>query len=248
MEALNDAAPTDFRWHKADLHLHSSEDPKDELDHSALELLHRAHRLGFTVLAITLHDHALLKPELYAEADRLGILLIPGAEMHIEGVDVILLNLTEQELRSVRTFEDLKTLRESRGDSLFVIAPHPFFIFGGSMGNRLKEQLSCFDAIEYSHFHTGMLNLNESAVKIAEINEIPLLATSDTHLLEFFGDHYSLIQAPASPVAEEIFAAIRLGRLKRVSPPRPLGQFVYYVLYLLVTHPLKKLLAQAQGK
>ncbi len=217
----------------------------DELDHSAMELLHHAHRLGFTVLAITLHGHALLKPEIFAEAERLGLLLIPGAELSIEGVDVIILNLTEEESLSLKTFDSLKALRQLRGDSLLVFAPHPFFVVGGSMGRLLEEHLGCFDAIEYCHFHTSFINLNDPAVKIAVAHGVSLLATSDTHLLDYFGDHYSLIQAPAKPNAEEIFAAIRLGRIQRISPPRPLWKFAYYIWFLMIMHPVKKLLARA---
>ena len=32
---------------KVDFHLHSAEDPADEIEHTAMELLHRAHALGF---------------------------------------------------------------------------------------------------------------------------------------------------------------------------------------------------------
>ena len=39
---------------KLDLHIHTFDDPKDKLDYSAHELLARARRLGFSVLAISL--------------------------------------------------------------------------------------------------------------------------------------------------------------------------------------------------
>jgi hypothetical protein len=81
-------------WIKLDLHIHTLDDPKDKLDYSAHELLARARRLGFSVLAITLHDAVFDRPEVFAAAQRLGILLISAAEMRIEGADIILLNVT----------------------------------------------------------------------------------------------------------------------------------------------------------
>ena len=68
---------------KLDLHIHTLDDPKDKLDYSAHELLARARRLGFSALAITLHDEVFDRPKVFADAQRLGILLIPAAEMRI---------------------------------------------------------------------------------------------------------------------------------------------------------------------
>ena len=91
-------------WIKLDLHIHTLDDPKDKLDYSAHELLARARRLGFSVLAITLHDAVFDRPKVFADAQRLGILLIPAAEMRIEGADIILLNVTTEDVADLRTF------------------------------------------------------------------------------------------------------------------------------------------------
>src|SRR6185436_15207352 len=142
----------DDNWIKLDLHIHTLDDPKDALDYSAHELLERARALGFGVLAITLHDAVFDRPEVFADAARMGILLIPAAEMRLEGADVILLNVRADEVKSLRTLEDLEKLRAARGPSLFTIAPHPFYVFGGSIGRKLVEKIDCFDAIELCHF------------------------------------------------------------------------------------------------
>ena len=55
---------------KLDLHIHTLDDPKDKLDYSAHELLARARRLGFSALAITLHDEVFDRPKVFADADR----------------------------------------------------------------------------------------------------------------------------------------------------------------------------------
>src|SRR5438874_6997714 len=104
---------------KLDLHIHTLDDPKDKLDYSAHELLARARRLGFSVLAITLHDAVFDRPKVFADAQRLGILLIPAAEMRIEGADIILLNVTTEDVADLRTFNDVRQLRSRRGETLF---------------------------------------------------------------------------------------------------------------------------------
>src|SRR3954471_951504 len=130
-------------WIKIDLHIHTLDDPKDALDYSAHQLLERARSLGFRVLAITLHDAVFDRAEVFADAASMGILLIPAAEVRLEGADVILLNVSPHEIKPLRTMDDLQTLREQRGESMFTIAPHPFYVLGGSIGERLIERIDC---------------------------------------------------------------------------------------------------------
>src|SRR4051812_11114704 len=147
-------------WIKVDLHIHTLDDPLDALDYTAHELLERASQLGFHVLAITLHDAVFDRAEVFADAARMGILLIPAAEVRLEGADVILLNVGAEEIAPLRTLDDLATLRARRGPSLFTIAPHPFYVLGGSIGKRLLERIDLFDAIELCHFWTRLFNPN----------------------------------------------------------------------------------------
>src|ERR1700704_2425556 len=119
----------DADWVKVDLHIHTHDDPKDVIDYSAHQLLERARELGFGVLAITLHDAVFDRQEVFADAAAMGILLIPAAEMRLEGADVIILNVTPAEVAELKSFDDLRRLRAQRGDSIFTIAPHPFYMF-----------------------------------------------------------------------------------------------------------------------
>src|SRR5438270_6543380 len=105
----------DQEWIKLDLHIHTLDDPKDVIDYSAHQLLERARELGFGVLAITLHDAVFDRPEVFADAEAMGILLIPAAEMRLEGADVIILNVTAPEAAQLRDFADLRELRARRG-------------------------------------------------------------------------------------------------------------------------------------
>src|SRR2546425_11293791 len=95
-------------WIKLDLHIHTLDDPKDVLDYSAHQLLERAKALGFGVLAITLHDAVFDRPEVFADAAAMGILLIPPAEMRLEGADVIVLNVSANEVVDLKTLADLR--------------------------------------------------------------------------------------------------------------------------------------------
>src|SRR5947207_944197 len=201
-------------WIKIDLHIHTHDDPKDVVDYSAHQLLERAHNLGFGVLAITLHDAVFDRPEVFADAARMGILLIPAAEMRLEGADVILLNVTADEVETLRSLDDLAALRAKRGPSLFTIAPHPFYILGGSIGEKLIEKIDCFDAIELCHFWSRFFNPNRRAAEVAERFGKPLIATSDAHQLHAFGANDTSIPRPADLTVECVINALRTGPLR----------------------------------
>src|SRR3979409_2491340 len=113
-------------WIKLDLHIHTLDDPTDTLDYSAHQLLERAKALGIEVIAITLHDAVFQRAEVFADAARMGILLLSAAEMRLEGADIVLLNVRPKEAEPLRTFDDVRRLRALRGDSIFTFAPHPF--------------------------------------------------------------------------------------------------------------------------
>jgi predicted metal-dependent phosphoesterase TrpH len=226
-------------WIKLDLHIHTFDDPKDKLDYSAHELLARARRLGFSVLAITLHDAVFDQPEVFAAAQRLKILLISAAEMRIQGADIILLNVNREDVAGLRSFDDVRQLRTRRGQSVFTIAPHPFYLLGGSIGKRLLDEIDCFDAIEVCHFHKGFFNPNRRAVRVAEKFGKPLVATSDAHQLSAFGRHYTSMPRPSPLTAESIFAQLRAGRLRTNSPAATLQEIISTFYFVFIEHPLR---------
>lgn len=238
---MAELAPRSLTWVKADLHLHTAEDPLDEIDYSAEEILHHAHGQGFRVLAITLHDKVFDDHRVFARARELGVLLIQAAELRIEGADVVILNVTPQEAATLQSFEDLRRLRARRGDTLLTFAPHPFYRAGGSIGHRLEALVDCFDAIEHCHFHVPLFNPNIPAARLAKRHGLALIATSDAHRRRFFGDHYSLLgleDEVSSPTIENVFAAIRAHRVERVSPTGGLPRLLSLLLFLFVIHPL----------
>jgi len=227
-------------WIKIDLHIHTLDDPHDAVDYSAHQLLERAHTLGFRVLAITLHDAVFNRHEVFADAAAMGILLIPAAEVRLCGAHVIVLNVTGKEIADLKDFNDLRRLRERRGSSVFIIAPHPFYIFGSSIGSRLLEEIDCFDAIELCHFHKGLFNPNRRAEKVAERFGKPLLATSDSHRLHAFGHHYTSVPMPQKLTIETVFGLLRSGPIRLTSPPCSFADFMSTVYFVFLAHPFRR--------
>jgi predicted metal-dependent phosphoesterase TrpH len=223
-------------WVKIDLHIHTLDDPKDAVDYSAHQLLERARSLGFRVLAITLHDAVFERKEVYADAATMGILLIPAAEVRLCGADVIVLNVTAKEVAQLKDFDDLRLLRARRGNSIFTIAAHPFYVFGGSIGSRLLAEIDCFDAIEFCHFHVGLFNPNRRAKRVAYRFGKPLIATSDAHRLHAFGRHYTSIPMPSALTVENVFMALRGSPLRLTSPPSSFTDLLSAIYFVFVVH------------
>ncbi len=227
-------------WIKIDLHIHTLDDPKDAVDYSAHQLLERARSLGFRVLAITLHDAVFDRQEVFADAAAMGILLIPAAEVRLCGADVIILNVTGEEIAALTNFDDLRRLRARRGNSIFTIAPHPFYVFGSSIGSRLLTEIDCFDAIELCHFHKGLFNPNRRAKRVASRFGKPLIATSDAHRLHAFGRHFTSIPAPPELTVEGVLTSLRASRLNLTSPSCSFVDLVNAIYFVLLAHPFRR--------
>src|SRR5438034_1852834 len=226
-------------WVKIDLHIHTLDDPKDAVDYSAHQLLESASALGFGVLAITLHDAVFDRKEVFADAAAMGILLIPAAEMRLLGADVIVLNVTAEEIAQLKNFDDLRRLRARRGNSIFTVAPHPFYVVGGSIGSRLFAEIDCFDAIEFCHFHIGPFNPNRRAQRVATRFGKPMIATSDAHRLHAFGRHYTSMPMPPALTVENVFAGLRSGPLRLTSPASSLTDFLSAIYFVFLKHPFR---------
>jgi predicted metal-dependent phosphoesterase TrpH len=226
-------------WVKIDLHIHTLDDPKDAVDFSAHQLLERARSLGFRVLAITLHDAVFDRKEVFADSEAMGILLIPAVEVRLLGADVIVLNVTAEEIAQVKNFDDLRRLRAHRGNSIFTIAPHPFYVVGGSIGSRLFAEIDCFDAIEFCHFHIGLFNPNRRAKRVATRFSKPMIATSDAHRLHAFGRHYTSMPMPPALTVENVLAGLRSGPLRLTSPASSLTDFLNAIYFVFLAHPFR---------
>ncbi len=118
--------PTDkikrLRPLKADLHIHTAEDPLDRVRYTAKELISKAADEGFDVISITNHQIMTFSPELFSYAQERKILLIPGVEVTIKRRHVLLLNPPPVKLCS-----DFSHLSKVRRPETLIVAPHPYF-------------------------------------------------------------------------------------------------------------------------
>ncbi len=204
---------------KADLHLHTREGD-GFIAYDARGLIDRAAREGFQVLSITNHNVLTFSEDLEAYARERGILLIPGVEATIEGKHVLIYNL-DVPLERIRTFADLRRLKLPEW---LVAAAHPFFPASFCLGKQLLKEIDLFDTIEFSHFYTPRIDFNRPAVRLAREVGLPLLGTSDSHLVQQFGTTYSLIEGESTVAS--VLAAIRKGQVQVVSHPLTFSQCV----------------------
>ena len=201
---------------KADLHLHTAEDPLDRVRYTAKELISKAADEGFDVISITNHHQMTFNQDLLSYAQKRGILLIPGIEMTVQRRHVLVLNPPPHKMCS-----DFFSLSKLRRPETLIVAPHPYFPGTYSLNGCLLKHWTLFDALEYCHFYSPRINFNQKAIEVCQSHGFPLIGNSDAHFLSQFGTTYSLIYAEKN--LESIFTAIRAKRVEVVT--RPLTPF-----------------------
>lgn len=222
---------------KTELHAHSAADPLDYIPHSTTELLDRAIELEYQVLAITLHDRYLDVRDLSEGAKRRGLVLIGGIERTIAGAHVLLLNFGEAAGR-VQSFDDLEDLRLANPAGV-VIAPHPYYPAGSSLGRLLDRHARLFDAVELNAFYTTwMTRFNARAVAFAKSHNKTIVANGDIHRLWQLGRSYSLVESAPHP--DGVCAAIRAGDVEIRSTALSTRMAVRLAFDLTMTQALRK--------
>ncbi len=197
---------------KADLHLHTADDPLDRIRYTSKELISKAADEGFDVISITNHHQMTFNQDLFSYAGERGVLLIPGIEMTIQKRHVLVLNPPPHKKCS-----DFSSLSKLRRPETLIIAPHPYFPGTYSLNGYLLKHRNLFDALEYCHFYSPMINFNQRAVEVSRSFGFPLVGNSDAHFLSQLGTTYSLIDAEKN--LESIFAAIRKNKVKVATRP-----------------------------
>lgn len=201
--------------YRVDFHHHVQGDPVDVLGYSARQLVDDAVRKGLHAIAVTPHGRVFRDEELRSYAHEKGLLLIFGIEKRIEGREVLLLNVESSEIPIPMTFKDLHRLRKTRGNSILVVAPHPFYPSKSCMGERLDEFHELFDAVEYAHLHLPFYNPNDAAVVWARARGKAILSNSDTHGLFMLGHNFTEVEAEQLTV-EALFESIRKKQVRPV--------------------------------
>ncbi len=224
---------------KVELHTHTSDDPSDPIGHSASQLIDRAADLGYGALAISLHDRFFDDPALTAHARDRGIVLIPAVERTIGGRHVLLLNFPEHAAQ-VESFEAARMLKGQHPNGL-IVAPHPLFPLGNSLGRELLEQYEdLWDAIEVNAFYTGLVDFNRPARLWAARHGKPMVGNGDVHQLVQLGTTYSIVSVTGAVTPDSLCAAIREGRVRVES--RPISH------WRAASIAVRALLAQATGR
>lgn len=198
--------------------MHSGEDPHDGLRYTAVQLIDKAVELGYAAIAVTLHEKVIEDERVFDYARQKGLLFIRAVEWNINGRDVLLYNIRQRDANRLQSFDDLRAYKRERGDDLLVVAPHPLYPKGHSLGPEFERYIDVFDAVEYAQIHLRWFDLfNRRAVAIARKHGKTIIANSDAHNLWMFGRHYTLVDA--EPTQASIFRAIRQGKVQLVSPP-----------------------------
>ncbi len=213
---------------KIELHSHCADDPKDFIDYPVETLIDTCIAHGYHALAITMHGATLDRPEAFEYARSKNFLLIPGIEKWVEGKEVLLLNVTPEEVSGAMDFARLRKLRESKGNSLFVMAPHPFFPGTQCLHGKLRRHIELFDAVEHCYFYLPWINFNRPAEQIAREFHKPLIATGDIHHLSALNRSYALVDAGELSIPA-IFAALRAGKFRNVHRPVSMTELIHGV-------------------
>lgn len=229
---------------KADFHIHTSEDYHDRLiKYSAKDIIKYASKLKFNALSITNHHNVYYNTNLRDYAKKKGITLIPGAEMVVEGKEVLVLNL--ERIRGLRRYDDLDKIKKEGG---LIIAPHPFYPKTKCLGKDLIDNIQRFDAIEYSHFYTGRFTsrFNKKAQQVAVKYDKPLVGTSDAHRLYQFDNTYTLLDCDNK--RDDIVDSVIKGKVKVVSKPLSYVNMLKHLSFMKSCFMYRRLGIQNKGR
>ena len=208
---------------KASLHIHIQGDPEDYLNYTGFDVLDRAHKLGYEVIAFTCHHRVVMTPEFQEHAKKLDILLITGVELNLGG-DIVVLNASP-EIERLKTPDDLRQYRLAHPE-IFIMAAHPFFpVRKWCLQERIHDCIDIFDAIEHCWFYSKLINLNKKAQALAKKHNLPYIATADLHLLSEIRGNHVLIDAEKN--IESVLEALRQGKFKSVAKPQGIFQMFW---------------------
>tara|TARA_Y100000031_G_C8165871_1_gene359318 strand:+ start:201 stop:869 length:669 start_codon:yes stop_codon:yes gene_type:complete len=207
---------------KSDFHLHSSEDPKDNIKYSSKELINYCSKLGYEVLALTHHGTRFFNNEIFEYAKSKNILLIPGVEANINNKHTLIINAPEGYDYENLTFEELVNIKSQH--KVIIIAAHPFYPRHNCLGNNLVQNIELFDGIEYCHLYKPYINwFNKKAVTVAKKFNKSVIGTSDAHSLSQIGYTYTLLDCEKNK--EAVLDALKNNKLKLSSKPLPWKTF-----------------------
>lgn len=204
---------------KADLHIHTNEDPIDKaIEYNSYQLIDTAKDKGYKVIAITNHNVLTYNDELGDYAREKDIVLIPAMEKTIEDCHIVFLNADFKEVLKLQKIKDIKYIKDEKS---LVIAPHPFFPLGKSLNANFEKNIEVFDAIEYTSYYFWFINYNKKIGEIAQRYNLPVVGSSDGHFMFQLDSTYTLIDA--EPAVDSVISAVKNHRVEIVTKPLPLN-------------------------
>ena len=219
---------------KSDFHVHSKEDWYDNfiIKHSAKDIIRRAAKEKFEVMALTHHNHVFYSNGLKSFAKKKGVLLIPGAEATVEGCHVLHIGADNRHLAKVTDLASLERIK----DEVVLIAAHPFFHLPICIGERFFEHHRNFHALEFTSFYTGSMmhwplkavNGNFRAAETAKKYGKALVGNSDCHRPYDFNITFSWLDAEKN--RESVLEALRKRRVQVESRPMAAHRFARRLL------------------
>jgi len=152
------------------------------------------------------------------------MVVLCGAELMTNLGAVIVLLPEPQDVNYVP--KDLRLLvRWARDRGFITIAPHPFSVTRGGLGEYLYDIE--VDAIEVYN-PSCSVEENERAMELANELGLPKVAGSDAHALEEVGTAYTVVSVQSSRFDNyDILEAIREGRTRPVCRPYTRGSSLY---------------------
>ena len=201
------------RMLRVDLHTHTADDPVDDIPYSTCGLIDARRRW------LRRARHHASRPSTRSAAVPAVRLGTPaGADSSgqrtIEGKHVLLLNFPRAATANVRTFDDLRALKERhRG---LIVAPHPFFSASSCLWTLMDRRADLFDAVERNAMCLRAIDFDRCAERWASARGKQMVGNGDVHRLEQLGTTYSLVGA--APQCDSICSAIAAGRVRVVRP------------------------------
>ena len=212
---------------RADLHIHSGDDPYDKLPYTVYDAIDQAAARGINCIAITDHSHFSWKREYSDHAKRRQVLLIPGIEAQIKHKDVIILN-SDKRIEKIKTFDELRSYRT---EEHLIISPHPFYPIKCALKKILYENADLFDAIELSscylsYFNSFNLKAGKAALRLGK----PLVCNTDSHALWQIGNVWTEIEVDEFTI-QNVISAIKNGKTKPCNRPMTHSEFFKFFVF-----------------
>ncbi|MCF7820207.1 MAG: PHP domain-containing protein [Candidatus Pacebacteria bacterium] len=225
--------------YKASLHIHATEDSQEDfrIKYSVYELIDKAYKYGFKVLALTFHNQFYTNKKYFDYAQKRGILLISGIEKALYNnhkktstSHVIILNCNQQ-AEKLETFTDLREYKHNY-PQIFTMIAHPFLPLFSLPEKVLLKNLDIFDALEHTWLYNNLMPYNKKTLEIGKKYNKPVIATGDLHSLKHLDDDYTVISSSELTV-ESVINSLKQGKFKNVSKGKSLLNLLHS---FFVTH------------